>query len=203
MPEHLAEFWAELAPPGPTQVPLRFVPGDPPGDTGNREHLHLTGAADEDQERTVAQALALGATHLDLGRRPEEPHVVLADPDGYAFCVIPFGNTFLEGCGPLGEVSCDGTREVGVFWAAVLDWPLVWDRNGETAVQHPDGGTKVSWGGPPVRPVRLPARQWFELEVTSGSFQQERARLLALGATPGEEPGVLHDVDGNPFRLLR
>ncbi len=33
-------------------------------------------------------ALELGARHLDVGQRPEEGHVVLADPDGNEFCVL-------------------------------------------------------------------------------------------------------------------
>jgi hypothetical protein len=35
----------------------------------------------------VATALALGAGHLDVGQRPEEEHIVLADPEGNEFCV--------------------------------------------------------------------------------------------------------------------
>ena len=77
---------------------------------------------------------------------------MLADPGGNEFCVIEPGNRFLAGRGLLGEVTCDGTREVGLFWRDALGWPLVWDQGGETAVQSPQGGTKVSWGGPPVAP---------------------------------------------------
>lgn len=35
-----------------------------------------------------AKALALGARHIDVGQRPEEGHVVLADPDGHEFCML-------------------------------------------------------------------------------------------------------------------
>lgn len=83
-------------------------------------------------------------------------------------------NIFLAGCGFLGEVSCDGTREVGLFWRDALGWPLVWDQDEETAAQSPRGGTKVSWGGSPValrmeepaalRPLVAPAspRKWSD-----------------------------------------
>ncbi|MGH3368116.1 MAG: VOC family protein, partial [Nocardioidaceae bacterium] len=30
----------------------------------------------------------LGARHIDIGQRPEEGHVVLADPEGNEFCVL-------------------------------------------------------------------------------------------------------------------
>ncbi len=57
----------------------------------NRVHLHLTSASHGDQHRTVATALRLGASHLDVGQLPEEEHVVLADPEGNEFCVIEAG----------------------------------------------------------------------------------------------------------------
>ncbi len=75
---------------------------------------------------------------------------MLADPDRQEFCVIESGSSFLAGCGFLGELACEGTRQVGRFWAEALGWPLVWDEDGETAVQSPHGGTKVAWGGPPL-----------------------------------------------------
>ncbi|WP_425550387.1 VOC family protein [Actinopolymorpha pittospori] len=40
-----------------------------------------------DQQHTVATALKLGGDHFDVGQRPEEKHVVLADPEGNEFCV--------------------------------------------------------------------------------------------------------------------
>ena len=129
-PGRLARFWAglldrdvtadtrgALLPGAGNQLSLRFVPGaDRAG--RNRMHLHLTSTDPADQQHTVQRALRLGGAHLDVGQRPEEEHVVLADPEGNEFCVIEPGNKFLAGCGFLGEVACDGTREVGVFWSA-------------------------------------------------------------------------------------
>ncbi len=60
-------------------------------------------------------------------------------------------SSFLAGCGFLGELACDGTRQVALFWAAVLGWPLVWDEGQETAIQSPHGGTKVAWAALPWR----------------------------------------------------
>jgi hypothetical protein len=94
---------------------LRFVPGATEKTQRNWIHFHLTSARPEDQERTVARALGLGATHLDVGQLPEEGHVVLADPEGNELCVIEAGNRFLAGTGFLGELACDGTRDVGQF----------------------------------------------------------------------------------------
>ena len=166
-PVGLASFWGSLLdrqvvheasgallPADHTQVGIRFVAASTERSGRNRLHLHLTSTSPEDQQRTVATALGLGGRHLDVGQLPEEDHVVLGDPEGNEFCVIEAGNAFLAGCGLLGEVSCEGSREVGLFWRDALDWSLVWDRDEETAVQSPAGGTKLSWGGPPVSPKR-------------------------------------------------
>ena len=83
------------------------------------------------------RALDLGGAHVDVGQSPDEDHVVLADPDGNELCVIPPDNQFLAGTGVVGAVNCDGTATLGRFWSAVLDWPLVWDQDEETAIQSP------------------------------------------------------------------
>jgi catechol 2,3-dioxygenase-like lactoylglutathione lyase family enzyme len=190
---------------GSTQLGLRFGPGPHQQDGSNAMHVHLTSASAEQQLTTVATALELGARHLDVGQRPEEGHVVLADPAGHAFCVIEPGNSFLAGCGVLGELACDGSRDVGVFWSAALSWPLVWDQEGETAVQSPHGGTKVAWGGEPAPPVDQRQSQHLELVVVDGDAAAEVERLLALGATRRESGGaafaVLADPDGVEFRV--
>ena len=97
--------------------------------------------------------------------------------------MIEPGSSFLAGCGFLGELACDGTRQVGLFWAEALGWPLVWDQDLETAVQSPHGGTKVAWGGPPVAPKHGRNRQRFDLTVADGDLAAEVYRLAALGAT--------------------
>ena len=171
-----------LLPGSDTQVGLRFSPSDAAKVGPNPVHLHLTSTSPADQQDVVAAALRLGAEPLDVGQLPEEGHVVLADPEGNEFCVIEPGNAFLAGCGFLGELACDGSRQVGLFWAAALGWPLVWDENEETAVQSPLGGTKVAWGGPPLMPRSGRNRQRFEL-VSDGDLAAEVARLIASGAT--------------------
>ncbi len=217
-PARLAGFWAgvlgrevfedprgALLPASDTQLGLRFVPSRTEKVGLNRLHLHLTSTSPVDQQHTVAAALELGASHLDVGQLPEEGHVVLSDPDGNEFCVIEPGNSFLTGCGFLGEVACDGTREVGLFWAEALGWALVWDQDQETAVQSPHGGTKVAWGGPPVAPKRRRNRQRFDLALVDGDLGAEVDRLSALGATrfgSAEDGAVeLADPDGNEFCL--
>jgi catechol 2,3-dioxygenase-like lactoylglutathione lyase family enzyme len=217
-PRALADFWAgvlgravvddprgELLPGSETQVGLRFAPSEAEKAGPNRVHLHLTSASLAGQQATVAAAIDLGAAHLDVGQLPEEGHVVLADLEGNEFCVIEPGSSFLAGCGFLGELACDGTREVGIFWAEVLGWRLVWDQDQETAIQAPLGGTKVAWGGPPVAPKHGRNRQRFELALSDGDLESEAERLGALGATrlgsTGDGAIEMADPDGNEFCL--
>jgi len=213
----VARFWAELLgrevvdeddsvllPGDESQVGLRFVGATTTLKVGlNRLHLHLTSASPEEQRATVEKTLSLGGCHLDVGQLPEERHVVLSDPGGNEFCVIEAGNSFLAGCGPLGEVACDGSREVGVFWHEVLEWPLVWDQDQETAIQSTGGGTKLAWGGPPVAPKHGRNRQRFEL--AAADLENEIARLTSLGAARLADvaEGVeFADPDGNEFRIV-
>jgi hypothetical protein len=199
----LAEPGGALVPGDETQVGLRFVSSDTDQVGPRRLHLHLTSSSLDGQRRTVETALRLGGRHLDVGQEADADFVVLADPDGDALCVIEPENSFLAGTGRLGEVTCEGTRGVGLFWREALDWSLVWDQNQETAVQSPLGGTKVSWGGPPVAPKQGRNRQRFDL--VAGDPASEIERLVSIGATVRADlvDGLeLLDRDGNEFRLL-
>lgn len=219
-PARLADFWSGvlgrtpvedgdgvLLPGSPGQLGLRFSPSPVPKVGRNRMHLHLTSTSLDDQQQTVADALRLGAGHLDVGQRPEEGHVVLADPEGNELCVIEPDTSFLAGCGFLGELNGVGSRQVGLFWASALGWSVVWDQDEETAVQAPRGGTKLSWDGPPVPPKRGRNRQRLDLRLVDGDLLVEVDRMVALGAARlgdlGDGGIELADPDGNEFRLRR
>jgi catechol 2,3-dioxygenase-like lactoylglutathione lyase family enzyme len=217
-PAAVAAFWAGLLgreirtesggaflPGDNTQVGLRFVTSGTEQVGSRWLHLHLTSSSLEHQQRTVELALRLGGRHIDVGQGTDDKHVVLADPGGNELCVIEPGNNYLAGTGYLGEVTCVGTRDVGLFWRDALGWPLVWDHNEQTAVQSPLGGTKLSWdswGRPPAELRHGRNRQRFDL--VSADPASEAERLVSLGAIrlsalPG---GVeLADPDGNEFNL--
>src|SRR4051794_33171098 len=214
-PALVGRFWAALlgrevveeatgvvVPGDETQLGLRFVAATTAW--GGRElHLHLTSTGVEDQQRTVERVLELGGWHVDVGQLPEEEHIVLGDSEGNLMCVIEPGNGFLAGCGRLAEIACDGTRDVGLFWAEALGWPLNWDQDEETSIQSPSGGTRVSWGGPPVEPKKGRNRQRFDL--AAGDVTAEVERLVALGAARLDDVDgcvELADPDGNEFRVL-
>jgi hypothetical protein len=212
-PARLHEFWTGLLGPDTGGLTLRFLPTDQPKLGPNQIHFDLASNVSS-QADTVARALELGARHLDVGQRPEEGHVVLADPEGNEFCVIEEGNRFLAGQGIIGALSSDGTREVGYFWAAALDRPLIWDQNEETAIRADagagaggagGGGPIVSWGGPPLAERKGRSRLRLELSAGgSGNVPTEVDRLIALGATYLDltDDGVLlADPDGNEFHV--
>ena len=223
-PLSLARFWAgvlgwempgdsrdgiALLPSDDTGFRIRFLPAQERKTGQNLMHLHLTSTSLEDQQQTVTRSLGLGARHIDVGQRPEEGHVVLADPEGNEFCVIEPGNNFLADCGFLGELACDGSQEAGYFWSAALGWPLVWDQDQETAIRSPHGGPKISWGGPPLMPKTGKNRLHFDLvPPADGDQQAEVDRLISLGATridigQGEVSWVvMADPDGHEFCVL-
>jgi predicted enzyme related to lactoylglutathione lyase len=217
-PQGLATFWGgvlgwapaddlygtALVPNDDTGFRLRFIPSTAPKVGQNQMHFDLTSSSLQDQQETVARALGLGGRHIDVGQKPEEPHVVLGDPEGNEFCVIEPGNNFLADCGFVGALASDGSQEVGYFWSTALGWPLVWDQDRETAIRSPRGGPKITWGGPPVAPKTGKNHLHFDLAVPEEDGQEaEVDRLLSLGASrvdigQGDVPWVvLADPDGN------
>jgi len=223
-PPRLASFWAgvlgwemvelpedgiALLPSDDTGFRIEFFPTQKQKVGPNQMHFDLKSTSREDQDQTVARSLRLGAQHIDIGQRPEGGHVVLADPEGNEFCVIEPGNSFLADCGFIGALACEGSQEVGYFWSKALGWPLVWDQDQETAIRSPNGGPKITWGGPPLTPKAGKYRLHFDLAPpVNGDQQAEVDRLVSLGATRidiGQREVswvVLADPDGHEFCVL-
>ncbi len=224
-PALLARFWAGvlgreiveesdggfvLPPRDEPGFQIDFYPTQAPKTRPNQMHVDLTSQSLEEQQATVERALELGGRHLDVGQGPDAGHVVLADPEGNEFCVIEAGNNFLADTAFIGALSSDGTQEVGYFWSRALAWPLVWDQDEETAIQSPRGGTKISWGGPPVAPKTEKNRLHLDLAPPAdGDQEAEVERLIRLGARrvdigQGDDVTweVMADPDGNEFCVL-
>jgi hypothetical protein len=101
-PVGLAHFWAEalrwdvddnldqiaLVPTDDTRFGIRFAAVAEKKVGRNRLHFDLTTTSIEDQHESVASLVGLGARHIDVVQRPDEGHVVLADPEGNEFCVF-------------------------------------------------------------------------------------------------------------------
>jgi predicted enzyme related to lactoylglutathione lyase len=104
-PETLASFWAaalgtavvrrwqdahgtpyvEVALLGETVLLFQAVASPTKGK--NRMHLDLATPSGSDQQDELGRLVALGATVLDVA--PDHPWVVMADPEGNEFCVLP------------------------------------------------------------------------------------------------------------------
>jgi hypothetical protein len=81
---------AKLYPPpdgsGP-MPPLWLQASAPSKAAKNRSHPDLR-PVDGDVEAEVDRLLELGARHVDVGQKPDDPFVVLADPEGNEFCIL-------------------------------------------------------------------------------------------------------------------
>ena len=224
-PERLARFWAdalgwavaadddgeyEVKPPAggpPFSILTLKVPEPKVGQ--NPIHLDLSTTSLDDQRDYVQHLLSVGATHLDIGQAADEKHVVLADPEGNELCVLEPGNRFVDYDSRLGSITCMGSRDVGVFWSQVLGCPLVWDKDGETAIRVlGDSGPFITWGG--VKPEKVRKNRWH-LDIAppaDGDQAAEVQRLIALGAQridigQGDVSWVvMADPDGNELCVL-
>ena len=179
-----------LRPGGDVGFEIRFRPAGQPKIGQNQMHFDLTSTSLADQQRTVTKALGLGARPVDVGQRPEEAHVVLADPEGNEFLRdragerVP-GRLRISRRHRLGRIA--GGR---VLLECPLEWPFVSDQDEETAIRSPLGGPKISWGGPPLMSRQGPNRLHFELAPSAdGDQAAEIRRLLARGDRPRQRPG--------------
>jgi hypothetical protein len=209
-PELTATFWAGLlgrdaikepdgvlVPGDSTQVGLRFVDGTLEKLGRNRLHLHVTSSTVEEQRNIAETALALGGRRRGTGPLPFGRDLYLNDPAGDEFCIIEPGNRYLARCGPLGEVTCNGTPAAGRFWRDALGWALVWDQENQIAIQSPEGGTKISWDDWNDVTMQSRDRQCFDL--ASNDLASDVDRLVALGASRVTErtgSTMLVDPDG-------
>jgi len=222
-PLRLARFWAEalqwdvldetadeitIMPTDGSKVRVLFLPVPEKKVSKNPIHLDLSTTSFEDQTEMVAKALAAGGEHVDIGQGPDEPHIVLADPEGNEFCILEPGNTFVDERGRLGSITCDGSKEVGHFWSEALGWPLIWDQDEETAIRAPDGtGLFITWG-PPIPSNTAKNRLHLDI-VPDGDQRAEVDRLISLGASAVDigqgdvDWVVMADPDGNEFCVLK
>ena len=215
-PALVGNFWSSVlgwpAEPGPdaavtilpTEDPaymIRIEPADTPKRGQNRIHFDLTSDSPEAMTASTERALAAGGRRIDIGQTEADGHEVLADPEGNELCIIEPGNRFLAGTGAIGAINCDGSQALGYFWSEALGWPLVWDQDEETAIQSPDGGSKITWSGPPLMPRYDRDQIRLVVYVRGDSKEPAIERLVGLGATRDND-GTLHDPDGNEFTLL-
>jgi predicted enzyme related to lactoylglutathione lyase len=200
-------FETRLSVPGGPAIDLcvQRVP-DPPT-APLRLHLDLSGGAQ--QGEVVERALALGASHLDIGQG-DVPWVVLADPEGTPFCVMEERPEYAAS-GPIAALpldSSDPARDVA-FWAELSGWvPMGTPADG--VLRHPSGRGPLLELCPEEAP-KTAAKNRLHLDIrleTSDDSDAVLARVLELAGSVvkhdwGELPWqVVADPSGNELCLL-
>jgi hypothetical protein len=114
-------------------------------------------------------------------------------------------------------VDCTNAYELSEWWKQVLGYvDLAGDPNEpgheECMIEQPGGGHRVLFIEVPDR-KQVKNRMHFDMRPTSGTRDEEVARLIGLGATEVDDqrnhygPGigwmVLADPEGNEFCILR
>ena len=150
-PQRLGRFWeaavggerltdapgiyeTRLAVSGGPVLDLCFQPSARPSLDPPRLHLDLRGGDRPAEE--VERLLVLGAHHLDLGQG-DVPWVVLADPEGCAFCVLEERPAYRD-TGPVAALpllSADLDRDADL-WAWLTGWTDV-DAVAPRSLRHP------------------------------------------------------------------
>ncbi len=171
-----------------------------------RLHLDLRGGAE--QQQVVQRLLGLGASHLDIGQGAV-PWVVLADPEGHAFCVMEERDAYRD-TGPVAAIPILGPdHEMNArFWAEMTGWRL-YDGAAPVSLRHASmRGVILEFFPAPV-PKRGKNRMHLDLRLESGDDASSVLDLAReMGAAPldhswGELPWtVLTDPSGNEFCIL-
>ena len=135
---------------------------------------------------------------------------MLADPEGNEFCVIVRGD-FQATTGLIGAIVFEPADPiVGRFWSEAAGWPLVYEQDGDTAIESPDGRGPFVTFGPPAAAVKTGKnRLHFDVAPPAdGDQAAEVERLIALGARridigQGDVSWVvMADPEGNEFCVL-
>lgn len=183
-------FWLDVC--------IEQVSEPPP--PGWRLHLDLLGGPPREQAAVVARLLELGATHADIGQG-EVPWVVLADPDGNAFCVMEERAAYRD-TGPIAALpldSADPERDARLY-AALTGWVPA-DGIGPVTLRHPTlrGPLLELWPapGPKVRQNRT------HLDVRPEAGGPDQAGLVELALSLGASRATEDWAQGHPWVVMR
>jgi predicted enzyme related to lactoylglutathione lyase len=187
-----------------------FVPVPETKSTKNRIHLDLASDSSDDQMAIVDRLEGSGAMRIDVGQPKDAPWVVLADPEGNEFCVSPPNDHISRRAnGPIGAVAYDQAESsLGRFWAEVIGWEIVWDKDGYVGMRDARYAPLIMFG-PRMAPKAPKNRVHFDIAPEAADdWDAEVERLIELGARRiealhGKTPWVvLSDPEGNAFCVL-
>ena len=190
---------------------IEFVPVPEPKASKNRIHFDLACGSEENRDRVVERLIGIGASHVDIGQPSTARHVVLADPEGNEFCVVPGAVVRSE---PFSYIAYDAVdaASLGRFWSAATGWAIVREDDQIVFLRSPNNtGPVITVSGPPERVAPKPVKNRVHLDVAPfavDSQAEEVDRLISLGARridigQGDVPWtVLADPEGNEFCVL-
>jgi hypothetical protein len=186
-----------------------FVPVPEPKVGKNRLHLDLASTTFADQSDIVEGVIARGAQRADIGQR-DVSWVVLRDPEGNEFCVLPPEDRFVD-VGTLAAVVVDAQDPVALarFWAEASGWHVSVSSHLVATLCHPTAR-------PPALDIvaveaPTPGKNRLHLDVAPALDDdqgREVERLLRQGAErvdAGQRDiswTVLRDPEGNEFCVL-
>lgn len=185
---------------------IERVTEPPPPDW--RLHLDLHGGGQQDE--AVQRLTGLGATRVDIGQG-DVPWVVLADPDGNAFCVMEERTAYRD-TGPIAALpldSADPARDAELY-SALTGWVRA-EGVGPVTLRHPSlRGPLLELCPEPVPKARQNRTHLDVRPTPDGPDHQGLVELaLSLGATPatddwaqGHPWTVMRDLSGNEFCVL-
>ena len=189
-------FETRVAVPAGPELDLCFQRVDQPSTAAPRLHLDLLGGAG--QADAVERLLGLGARHLDIGQR-DVPWVVLADPEGHAFCVMEERAVYVD-TGPIAALpldSADPDRDAE-FYTWLTGWT---DASGVAprTLRHP------SLRGPLLElcPEPAPAgtgKNRLHLDVRLEAGDDVDAVAAGIVVRGGQE--LQHDWGDLPWRIF-
>jgi len=172
-----------------------------------RVHLDLAGGAH--QAELVERLLGLGAQHLDIGQG-DVPWVVLADPEGNAFCVMEQRASYVA-TGPIAALPLDSAEPArdAHFWSWLTGWePSAGD---PLVLRHRSGvGPLLELcGEPEPKPAGAKNRLHLDVRLEAGEDADAIAAGIAerggIEVTPAGSPlpwRTYQDPSGNEFCVL-
>ncbi len=195
--------------PGPTALPLVFVPVKDKKTVKNRVHLDLSSTSAEHQSDQIERALALGARRVDIGQG-DVPWEVLADPEGNEFCILEPRDVYMD-ARPVAAVVIDSAHpdELVHFWAKATGWDIK-QALPEFASLRAPGGT-----GPFLELLQVPDvksvknRLHVDVAPLADGDSEAEARALEQAGAVRTDLGqgdvswvVLADPEGSEFCVL-
>lgn len=183
---------------GDAYLDLCFARVPEPNHSPQRLHLDLLGGT---AQQEVAQRLReLGASDLDIGQG-EAPWIVLADPEGGAFCVMEEREAY-TGTGPIAALpldSADPARDAE-FWGWLSGWTPATGIAPRT-LRHPSGRGPLLELCPEPAPKQPGAKNPIHLDVRLEPDDDPDAVAAGISARGGEE--LFPDWGELPWRVFR